>query len=1100
MTTEQTCRSILAMISVLRRRSFRRCLEIGKCKSRNHVTSRICRETLESTSILTRSSNAPLQSRFFSKKSELPKNNNNNNKILENHELPSSNNNSVSSNYRILSSADTSSKSICIDEFISAMNTVSSTNSQNLADVQEDGNQHENENNTRKNDSQTSTNGSISPEISNIRVTGGAQHTDILNNSVDDRPQKEFPPVTDKTKSYTSKIERHIISNGPETNFSSSFETSLASQANGCVFGIAGDTFVLSTVVCDNIKNEEQNATLCKSIQITARKQSKDTFLPFTVNFLQRHHATGTIPSHPSRRDTIRTTDDEILAARAVDRSLRPMLPLEYYNGGGEEDMRSLNITCSVQACYPLTCRKLPPSIENTNMPSSQYGDPVALAVNSASAALLQSNLPFQQPVACVRLALLCNGKVLIDPTPTELETSKLDLLYSGTKDRVLMIEFCSKTPQISGINGYDGSTLKSLTKPGVPEDVVTDMIRLAHDAIQPILEAQKSVTSNSEKKDESSFIETSDESLALELGIPNIEITTVEDSKTVGNLDNCRILADKLFQKALEFTKSRLDVVSLRLFGYNSDDASLNKDIRKQKGKKFKVAIHDNQDSNLLLKKIRGRKETLVFAEVRRLLHEEFNLTNDDELGSLYESVVVNDRTTMMILCQSITTILLKQGLHKSSVDYGCRADRRGSHPHKGIHTIRPISVTVPLLPESVHGSSLFSRGETQVLSTVTLGAPREGQRLDNPYKVKLNLKEVERGQENNKGPFDDLPVGSLRYLKSQMALESDLNSKRVKADREMTGDSGTLDEYKTAFLHYEFPAYSTGTIQSGGMRTDRRAIGHGTLAEKGILPVLPSPSNFPYAIRMTSEVTSSNGSSSMATVCGATLALLDAGVPLTEPVAGVSVGLARKAIDVDNDSSSECLLLDITGTEDYYGEMDFKIVGTQNGVTAMQLDVKTPLQIETIIEAMELAKQGRISILKKMNTCSNNSSCGVIKNLKPRSSMKKTAPRVEVVRFDPLRKRDLIGPGGAVLRQLEDRFGVYLDLSQEGQCLLHGRDSEMVSMAKAAVMDLVADVEEGEVYKGTVIEIKDFGAVIELLVRLSQLGLYCSSILNRK
>merc|ERR1712238_148836 len=151
-------------------------------------------------------------------------------------------------------------------------------------------------------------------------------------------------------------------------------------------------------------------------------------------------------------------------------------------------------------------------------------------------------------------------------------------------------------TPQISGINGYDGSTLKSLTKPGVPEDVVTDMIRLAHDAIQPILEAQKSVTSNSKKKDESSFIETSDESLALELGIPNIEITTVEDSKTVGDLDNCRILADKLFQKALEFTKSRLDVVSLRLFGYNSDDASLNKDIRKQKGKKFKITIHDNQ------------------------------------------------------------------------------------------------------------------------------------------------------------------------------------------------------------------------------------------------------------------------------------------------------------------------------------------------------------------------------------------------------------------------------------------------------------------------------------------------------------------------
>jgi polyribonucleotide nucleotidyltransferase len=217
------------------------------------------------------------------------------------------------------------------------------------------------------------------------------------------------------------------------------------------------------------------------------------------------------------------------------------------------------------------------------------------------------------------------------------------------------------------------------------------------------------------------------------------------------------------------------------------------------------------------------------------------------------------------------------------------------------------------------------------------------------------------------------------------------------------------------------------------------------------------------------------------MATVCGATLALLDAGVPISFPVAGVSVGLAVSDSDDEVDASG--LLLDITGTEDHYGAMDFKIAGTDDGVTALQLDVKRPLPMEVMVKALDLAKAGRTAILKEMNVLSDKSSCGIISQLSPRSSLKETAPRVAIVRFDPLRKRDLIGPGGAVLRQLEDRFGVSIDLSQEGQCLLYGADREMVGKAKSAVMELVADVEEGQVYEGTVIEIKDFGAIIELL-----------------
>lgn len=280
--------------------------------------------------------------------------------------------------------------------------------------------------------------------------------------------------------------------------------------------------------------------------------------------------------------------------------------------------------------------------------------------------------------------------------------------------------------------------------------------------------------------------------------------------------------------------------------------------------------------------------------------------------------------------------------------------------------------------------------------------------------------------------------------------------------------------------------------------MAANRRAIGHGALAEKALRSTIPASDDFPYTVRLTSEVTGSNGSSSMASVCGATLALLDAGVPISYPVAGVSVGFAANDSVEHSSSDTEAagLLLDITGTEDHYGAMDFKIAGTEDGVTALQLDVKRPLPIEVMAQALMLANAGRSAMLREMSVLSDESSCGVISHLSPRSALKESAPRVANVRFDPLRKRDLIGPGGAVLRQLEDRFGVSLDLSQEGQCLLYGSNREMVAKARSAVMDLVADVEEGEVYEGTVIEIKDFGAIIELLrnkeglLHVSELG----------
>jgi polyribonucleotide nucleotidyltransferase len=283
-------------------------------------------------------------------------------------------------------------------------------------------------------------------------------------------------------------------------------------------------------------------------------------------------------------------------------------------------------------------------------------------------------------------------------------------------------------------------------------------------------------------------------------------------------------------------------------------------------------------------------------------------------------------------------------------------------------------------------------------------------------------------------------------------------------------------LYEYQRCFLQYDFPPYSTGSIPTGSgaslssSNSNRRSIGHGKLAERAILAVLPPPHEFPYAIRVTSEVTDSNGSSSMASVCGASLALLDAGVPLRLPVAGASVGLVR-------DEANQCrLLIDITGTEDHYGLMDMKVAGTTQGVTALQLDVKEPLPLSVVLDALALAKSGREAILKETENLLGGP-------LLPRPSPKASAPRATIVRFDPQRKRDLVGPGGAVLRQMEDRYGVSLDLTQEGQCLIFGPNPEAVARARRTVMDLVADVVEGEVYTGVVVEIKDFGAIVELL-----------------
>ncbi len=813
------------------------------------------------------------------------------------------------------------------------------------------------------------------------------------------------------TSNQDGKIEKRapIFSEpvrGPPTQFGFG---KIATLTESSVIGSSGETIALATLAVAPLEKER---TMHLSDFIRQRCKQHSSFVPLTVDYRQRHHAVGKIPSNSSRSDNKRPSNAETLASRAIDRALRPLLL---------PSSESVHVTCSIQAC---------PTKEDPG------GYPVALALNSAAVAL-QHRL--QEPVACVYLSLDQDGTVIVDPAIPD-ETAVGGLLYAGTRTKVVMMEF-------SGM---------------LQESRLMDMITLAHSCIQPLLETQEKTI---RKMQEARVEDIDDEAIRMELGLTGLIRSSPSGNESQMTQDENNVQnAELVFQEALTFCSARLLASSLKLFGYSDEDATTN---AVDMADTLKPLIHSNTKNPLLSKSLRGRREHLFREAVVSVLNDFFSEKNDDSGFPESDPSLIHD------LADAIHSMLLHEGLNMAAIEHKCRADNRAKGTHFGCHTIRPISLEVPALPNVVHGSSMFARGDTQVLCTVTLGPPTDGIPLNDPFR----RSKEELPQEPRLS--DELPVGSLRYLRTQEYLESDLNSRKVRADREQTGESGTLKERQRAYLQYDFPAFSKGEVQTGPRGANRREVGHGALAEKAILPVLPSPSEFPYAVRITSEVTGSNGSSSMASVCGATLALLDAGVPIKAPVCGLSVGLAKRRGDDDRYQ----LLLDITGTEDHYGAMDFKIAGTYDAVTAIHMDVHEPLPHHIVFDALRLAKDARAVLMQEMEAQAGPSSSWSISSLRPRPELKPSSPRVEVVRFDPMRKKDLLGPGGAVIRQMEDRFNVSLDLTQEGQCLLFGEDREMVRKARVAVMDLVSDVEVGEVYEGTVIEIRDFGVIIELL-----------------
>ncbi len=349
-----------------------------------------------------------------------------------------------------------------------------------------------------------------------------------------------------------------------------------------------------------------------------------------------------------------------------------------------------------------------------------------------------------------------------------------------------------------------------------------------------------------------------------------------------------------------------------------------------------------------------------------------------------------------------------VKEAFHKTEgkiqremILQGKRLDGRGPDE------VRPLKIQVGILPR-VHGSAIFTRGETQALATTTLGTPRDMQIVD-----------------------------------------------------------GLLEEYKKRFmLHYNFPPFSVGEIRP--IRgPGRREIGHGALAEKSIETVLPDTADFPYTIRIVADMLESNGSTSMATICGGTLSLMDAGVPIKAPVAGISIGMV-------SDGDKYLLLTDIVGEEDYHGDMDFKVAGTESGITGIQLDVKSSgITQDRIPEVLAQARQARLKIIEQMKKVID----------KPRPELNPYAPRMLTIKIDPEKIGKVIGPGGKMINKIQDETKATIDIENDGTIFIASTAGTGAEAARDAIEALTEEAKLGKIYTGKVVSIRDFGAFIEIL-----------------
>lgn len=448
-----------------------------------------------------------------------------------------------------------------------------------------------------------------------------------------------------------------------------------------------------------------------------------------------------------------------------------------------------------------------------------------------------------------------------------------------------------------------------------------------------------------------------------------------------------------------------------------------LQKQIRADIGKE-KATVIETTDDETLNEEVAGKSRDAI----RQIITEKTDRTERKEAFDALQTEIVTqyeainetreDPAEKIDLKQVRKALddLLKQEVRRRIIEDGVRPDGRD------YTTIRALEAEVGLIPR-VHGSGLFARGQTQVLTITTLGTPRDSQELD-------DLSQIE----------------NKRYLH-----------------------------------HYNFPPYSTG--EAYPLRgTKRREVGHGALAETALRPMLPTEDKFPYTIRLVSEVMSSNGSTSMASVCGSTLSLMDAGVPITRPVAGIAMGLIKEGDRV-------AVLTDIQGMEDHMGDMDFKVAGTEHGITALQMDIKVSgVSREIMSQALAQARDARLQILDVIRQAIPA----------PREELSAYAPRMVTIKIDPDKIGAVIGPGGKTVRSIQERTGVRIDIENDGTVFVSGVDGASVEIAMEEIRSLTEEAEIGRIYTGTVTRIEAYGVFVEFLpgqegmVHISQLADY--------
>jgi polyribonucleotide nucleotidyltransferase len=668
-------------------------------------------------------------------------------------------------------------------------------------------------------------------------------------------------------------------------------------------------------------------------------------FFPLTVDVEERMYAAGKIPGGFFKREG-RPTERAILTARMIDRPIRPLWPKGYKN--------EVHVVCTTLSADLVTAHDI-------------------LCINGASAALMVSPLPFLGPVGAVRIGRV-DGQLVVNPTlPVVEEESTLDLIVVGTKDALTMIEA-----------GADE----------IPEDEILEAFELAHGEIVKICDAQEELRSVAGKPkyldpeltteletDHAARIRERIESEGLREAGAVVEELTGELAPELGmESGEADILRQIQVRASLDavLEKTRLDVVE--------------RYVREQFEDDLRALTEAEQDS----KELKSAKRQLLFDRINETVELPFPVGPATVEG---DAPVVKDSLTKQYVKKAAESIYKQLVRQKIAVDKR-RPDGRGAED------VREVTCEVGVAPRT-HGSALFTRGQTQIMSLLTLGTAKEGQRIDD------------------------------------LSLETD----------------------RRYMHHYNFPPYSVG--ETGFMRgPKRRDIGHGALAQRALEPMIPSLEEFPYTIRIVSETLESNGSSSMGSVCGSTLSLMDAGVPIKAPVGGIAMGLVKEGDDY-------VILTDIQGAEDHLGDMDFKVAGSANGITALQMDIKiTGVTQEIMRNALEQAKRAREFILGKMAEAIPET----------RTELAEHAPRISTVKIDPEQIGMIIGKGGETIRGLEADYDVQIDIEEDGTILIYATEGTKAKEAIEAIESITKEPEVGDTYTGKVVKTTDFGAFVEL------------------